>query len=169
MIDHDNLLLSLEELIQSGMVRLERTAGVPTWEPMPGARHQRTIDRIRATIGPSADSPADECGCYHLSDVLIRFIDGSYRRPDIAIFCVDPPDSDEALTMIPVAVIEIVSPGYEYKDLALGAPFFLAQGVRDVVVHDPRSGMVTHFRSTGTSVHQSRVTLDLLCGCRCEV
>ena len=169
MIDSDNLLLSLEELIRGGLVRLERTAGVPTWEPMPGPRHQRAIDRIRATIGPSGHADADGCGCYHLADVLIRFPDGSYRRPDIAIFCVDPPDVDEALTTVPAAVIEIVSPGYEYKDLALGAPFYLAQGVRDVVMHDPRSGMVTHFRSSDTRVHQSVVTLDLLCGCRCQV
>ena len=169
MIDQDNLLLSLEELIQSGAVRLERTAGVPTWEPMPGLRHQRTIDRIRATIGPTPGANPDGGGCYHFSDVLVRFPDGSYRRPDIAVFCEDPPDVDEALTTIPAAVIEIVSPGYEYKDVVLGAPFYLAQGVRDVIVHDPRSGVVTHVRGAGTSIYQSPITLELLCGCRCEV
>ena len=70
--------------------------------------------------------------------------------------------------VIPATVIEIVSQGYEYKDIALGAPFYLAQGVLDVV-HDPRSGLVPHFRGAGTQMHQSPATLELLCGCRCEV
>ncbi len=137
-----DLAAELEELIQNGLLRLECTAGVPTWEPMPGARHQKTIDRIRATIKPLADSlqTGGTCACVHLSDVLVRFPEGSFRRPDIAVFCEDPPEIDEALTMIPAAVIEVVSVGYEYKDLALGAPFYLGQGVRDIIVHDPRSG-----------------------------
>jgi Uma2 family endonuclease len=166
-----DLAAGLEQLIQNGLLRLERTAGVPTWEPMPGARHQKTIDRIRATIKPLTDMPLNDsaCACVHLSDVLVRFTEGSFRRPDIAIFCEDPPEVDEALNIVPAAIIEIVSVGYEYKDLALGAPFYLGQGIADVIVHDPRSGMVTHFRPSGTNVYQSPVTLELRCGCSCEV
>ena len=40
---------------------------------------------------------AEPCQCAHLSDVLIRFQDGSLKRPDIAIFCAEPPDQDEAI------------------------------------------------------------------------
>lgn len=170
MIDNPSLAQHLEMLVQNGLVRLERTAGIPTWEPMPGARHQKTIDRIRATIRPAVTkNDSVTCPCIHLSDVLVKFPEGSFRRPDIAVFCQDPPEVDEALTMLPVAVIEIVSPGYEYKDLALGAPFYLGQGVLDVIVHDPRSGMVTHFRSDATHVYHSPHTIHLACGCMCEV
>lgn len=102
-------------------------------------------------------------------DVLVRFPEGSYRQPDIAIFCSDPPDVDEALVTLPLAIIEIVSAGYEYKDLALGGPFYIGQGVLNVIVHDPRSNLVTHFQPGGTQVHQSPVMIDLQCGCRCTV
>lgn len=68
MFDRSGLASHLEELVQNGLVRLERTAGVPTWEPMPGARHQKAIDRIRATISPIADSNSEQrCACIHLS------------------------------------------------------------------------------------------------------
>jgi Uma2 family endonuclease len=69
-----------------------------------------------------------------------------FKRPDLSIFCTEPPDSDEALEVLPVAVVEILSPGYEDKDLGPdGAPFYLAHGVVDVVVVDPRTGVVFHF------------------------
>ena len=99
----------------------------------------------------------------------MRFTEGSFRRPDIAIFRKDPPEVDAALNIVPTAIIEIVSVGYEYKDLALGAPFYLGQGIADVIVQAARSGMVTHFRPSGTNVYQSPVTLELRCGCSYEV
>lgn len=166
MVDPDDLLNSLERLAASGMVRLERAGGIPTWEPMPGLRHQRAIDRIRAGIGPAPGAPAGGCGCHHAADVLIRFGDGSFRRPDIAIFCADPPDTDEALEIMPAAVVEVLSPGYERKDTEIGAPFYLAQGVADVILVDPRSDGVTHRTAAGASEHVSPATLTLSCGCR---
>ena len=158
----------LDRLLREGAVRLEITAGIPTWEVFPGSRHQRTIDRIRASIGPALDG-GTECESAHLSNVLIRFQDDSLKRPDIAIFRAEPPEQDEALTVIPQAIIEIISPGYEYKDLSLNPQFYLAQGVLDVVVVDPRSGVVTHYRTTHVVNHRAPVTLDLQCGCRCTI
>ena len=158
----------LDQLVEQGLVRLEMTAGIPTWEVFPGYRHQRMIDRIRATIEPVAQSETS-CGCVHASDVLIRFRDGSQKRPDIAIFCTEPPDQDEALTLIPEAVVEVISPGYEYKDLSINPPFYLSQGVRDVVVVDPRAGAVTHHRTGQVANYRFPVTLELLCGCRCTI
>src|SRR5438105_6255736 len=117
----------LDQLINDGAIRLEITGGIPTWEAFPGLRHQETIDLIRASIKPRPDSTTG-CSCVHFSDILIRFKDGSLKGPDIAIFCKKPPSQDEALTIIPEAVIEIVSPGYEYKDLSLNPQFYLAQG-----------------------------------------
>lgn len=168
-VDPDDLLNSLERLAASGMVRLEHTAGIPTWEPMPGLRHQRAVDRVRATIVPAPGAPAGGCGCHHVADVLIRFPDGSFRRPDIAIFCSDPPDTDEALDRVPDAVVEVLSPGYERKDTEIGAPFYLAQGVADVVLVDPRSGAVTHHTAGGTQELVAPATLGLRCGCRLSV
>src|SRR5688572_23992847 len=103
----------LDELLLSGAVKLEITGGIPTWEASPGSRHQRMIDLIRVSIKPLTKSDAG-CECAHLADVNIRFKDGSIKRPDIAIFCEEPPIQDEALTLIPRAVVEVISPGYEY-------------------------------------------------------
>ena len=153
----------LEQLIRDGAVRLEITQGVPTWEAFPGSRHQRVIDRIRASIESHGNAYA------HLSDVLIRFPDGSLKRPDIAIFCVDPPDQDDALTQIPEAVIEVISPGYEYKDLELNPGFYLSQGCLDVVIVDPRSGAVTHYTAAAVFHYTAPVPLNLECGCRCAI
>ena len=71
--------------------------------------------------------------------------------------------------MIPEAAIEIISPGYEYKDVVLNPHFYLAQGVKDVVVVDPRSKLVTHYRTTGVANHYAPVMIELLCGCRCDI
>jgi Uma2 family endonuclease len=157
----------IDLLLREGAVKLEFTAGIPTWEAFPGVRHQRVIDRIRASIQTTPGN--EDCAGAHYSDVLIQFSDGSFKRPDIAIFCEEPPDQDEALTIIPQAVIEIISPNYEYKDLELNPPFYLSQGVLDVVIVDPRSGVVRHHSATGLITYQAPVTLDLECGCRCAI
>ena len=158
----------LDELIHAGAVKLEITSGVPTWEAAPGTRHQRLLFRIQTSIRPLPESDTG-CACAHLSDVYIRFPDGSLKRPDIAVFCAEPPDQDEALTMVPQAVIEIVSPGYEYKDLELNPRFYLAQGVGDVVIVDPLAPDVTHYRAGEVAHHRRPVTLSLLCGCTCSI
>jgi len=158
----------LDKLLYDGTIKLEITGGIPTWEVSPSIRHQRVIARIQASIKPLSDS-GQRCECAHYSDVYIRFSDGSIKRPDIAIFCHEPPDQDEALTIIPRAVVEVISPGYEYKDVSLNPQFYLAQDVEDVVVVDPRSGIVTHYRTTGVTIHHAPVTIELLCGCECTV
>ncbi len=66
-------------------------------------------------------------------------------------------------------MIEIISPGYEFKDVTLNPQFYLAQDVDDVVVVDPRSGVVTHYRTTGIAIHHAPVTITLQCGCQCTV
>ncbi len=165
----------LDEMVYDGVIRLEVTAGVPTWESYPSLLHQETIDLIRASTEPVPapevnTASGNECGCYHFSDILIHFKDGSRKRPDIAIFCTRPPRQDQALTLIPQAVIEIISPGYEYKDLQLNPQFYLAQGVGDVVIVDPRTGVTLHYRTTqSVATHYAPVTLDFLCGCRCTI
>ena len=157
-----------DQLLREGAVKLEITGGVPTWEASPGSRHQWVIDRIRAALRPISDSKT-ECECAHLSDVLIHFKDGSFKRPDIAIFCSAPPIQDEALTVVPQAVIEVISPGYEYKDIVLNPQFYLAQDVDDVLIVDPRADLVTHYRTSGVVTYHAPVTINLECGCECTV
>ena len=153
-------------------VRMEYVRGRLKWEASPASRHQRLVDRIRATLQPrpGADSP---CVCDSLADVLIRFHDPdqSLKRPDIAIFCTVQPDQDTALTSIPEAVIEVLSIGYEEKDLGPdGAPFYIANGVRDVLVVDPRNQRVRHYQpAVPDQVYPLPRTFDLACGCRVKI
>ena len=67
--------------------------------------------------------------------------------------------------MVPEAVIEVVSKGYEYKDLELGPPFYLAQGVKDVIVFNPQTLLVLHVRRDRVERLVSTVTIALECGC----
>ena len=149
-------------------IRLEYVRGRFKVEASPASRHQITVDRIRASLTP-ASAAAEDCGCFSLADVLIRFpdLDSSLKRPDIAIFCDEPPEVDEALDMLPAAVVEILSLGYEEKDLGDdGAPFYLQCGVADVLVVDPRSKLVRHYRPGQSMVEkQGPIAVDLACGC----
>jgi hypothetical protein len=167
---------TIEELILQtdavgAPVRLEYVRGHLKWEASPASRHQKTLRRIERAIQPTAGATTN-CGCYTLADVLIRFPDpdGSLKRPDIAIFCAEPPDSDEALEVLPAAIVEILSVGYEEKDLgADGAPFYLAY-VPEVLVVDPRGGVVYHYRADQPPVrYTAPITIELQCGCRCTI
>lgn len=150
-------------------IRLEMVGGLPLWEPHPVYRHQKAIDRIRNTIEPIASDHLDACACIHVADVYIVFPDGSFKRPDISIFCREPDEQEEAITLIPSAVIEVISKGYEAKDLEIGPRFYLAHGVADIVVFDPSTLLVLHVRRNRTVRHISPVTVELECGCRCVV
>lgn len=161
-------MTDLDQLLRDGAVKLEITGGIPTWELSPSSRHQRLLFRIQTSIRPLPEGDKG-CECAHLSDVYIRFSDGSLKRPDLAIFCAEPPDQDEALTMVPQAVVEIISPGYEYKDVMLNPQFYLAQGVNDVLIVDPRAGVVTHYKAAAATTHHTPVTISLQCGCQCTV
>lgn len=159
-------LLAADEL----GVRLEIVGGLPLWEAHPLPKHQRAVDRIRATITPpphTADGKG--CACVHLADVYVQFPDGSLKRPDVSIFCREPDEDDRAITLVPEAVIEVISRGYEAKDLEIGPHFYRSQGVKDVVVFDPDTLVVLHVHAGGASRHVAPVNIQLQCGCRCTV
>lgn len=169
--------MSIEDLIlrtdaSDALVRLEYVRGRTRWEASPSRRHQKALQRIERSVRPASDA-ATGCACFALSNVLIRFPDPerSIKRPDLAILCEEPPDSDEALDMVPVAVVEILNPGYEDKDLGPdGAPFYLEHGVLDVVVVDPRGSAVIHVRPDLPPVTlQAPAMLFLTCGCALNV
>ena len=163
-----DLDFDLDRLAHEGVIKLEITGGVPTWEAFPGVRHQVVVDLIRASIAPAPHNVSN-CACAHYSDIYIRFKDGSLKRPDISIFCTQLPLTDEAVEIIPESVIEVISPGYEYKDLELNPPFYIAQGVNDLVVVDPRTGAVTHYHAGRAFSLKAPVTVKLQSGCRCVI
>jgi Uma2 family endonuclease len=148
-------------------IRLEIVGGLPIWEASPVRRHQRAVDRIRASLQPAPQN--DGCGCVHLASVYIVFPDGSLKRPDISAFCREPDEDDEAITLLPEAVIEVISKGYEAKDLEICPRFYLSQGVKDVVIFDPHTLVVLHLTPTTTERLISPVDLVLACGCNCRV
>ena len=148
-------------------LKLEVVHGIGIWEALPTKRHQGTVFRIQSRIQPSPGH--SDCACIHYSDVLVRFAPDTLKRPDIAIWCAEPDEDDVAITVIPAAVIEVISLGYEAKDLEQAPPLYLGYGVLDVVIVDPRSGRVVHHDSSGTTDYQMPVTLDLHCGCRIEI
>ena len=147
-------------------IRLEIVAGLPIWEASPAYRHQKTVDEIRASLQKVAGG---DCQCVHVADVYVEFPDGSLKRPDISLFCQEPELTDEALKVLPVAVIEVISKGYEAKDLEIGPPFYLSQGVLDVVVCNPYTDEVWHFQPGREMQMVSPVLIKLACGCHCMV
>lgn len=147
-------------------IKLERVAGLTVWEALPVFTHQTEIFRIQTTIRPS---PGGGCGCVQVADLALTFPDGSEKRPDISIFCRVPDEEDSAVTLLPEAVIEVISKGYEAKDFQVGVPFYLAQGVKDVITLDPRSKEVRHYRRDGTNYYTSPTDFVLECGCLCTV
>jgi Uma2 family endonuclease len=149
-------------------IKLEWVQGTPTWEAFPALRHQRAVERIAASVQPSKKQSEEGCRCEAVRDVYIRFPDGSFKRPDLSIFCEELPDTDEAVEVVPDAIVEVVSRGFEKKDLEVGAPFYLAQGVKNVLVLD-LEGKVHHFTSGGKSVRPSPTVFILSCGCRVTV
>ncbi len=98
-------------------IRLEIVNGLSIWEAQPLYRHQKHIGRIiqGMTKNGATDGP---CECVHAMDVSIQFPNG-LKRPDISLFCREPSEEeqDSALTLMPEAVIEVVSKGYEVRDL----------------------------------------------------
>lgn len=147
-------------------IKLEIVAGLPIWETQPVYKHQKAVDRIRHTIQPTISSV---CACVHIADVYVAFPDGSLKRPDISIFCREPQEEDTPITLIPQAVIEVISKGYEAKDLDIGPQFYLAQGIKDVVVFNPYTLAVLHVRRDCAQRWLSPVEIRFECGCVCMV
>jgi len=150
--------------------RLEMVGGLGVWEASPVFKHQRAVDRIRATIQPVARDSNDVCACVHAADVQIRFPDGSHKRPDISVFCHEPDEQETAVTLLPEAVIEILSRGYEAKDLEVGVPFYKRMGIKDIIVLDPDTNAVLHYAGALPARElTSPVEITLACGCRCTI
>ncbi len=166
MILTDSEKAQIEDADEVG-IRVEMVAGHPFWEFQPNYRHQKRIFRIETTLRKDPGSDKD-CGCFHASDVGIRFPDGSLRRPDLAVFCREPEETD-LITLIPEAVVEIVSERSREKDLEISPPWYLRMGVKDVLVYDPFTEDVHHFRREGEKRFKTGRTVALECGCLVDV
>ena len=154
----DSRLLTADQL----GIRLEVVNGLAIWEAQPLYKHQKAVERIARSIGRMTEG----CECVHALDVYVQFPNG-LKRPDIAIFCREPTEAEQesALTLIPEAVVEVVSKGYEAKDLEIAPPFYLSQGVKDIVVFDPSTLLVLHVRHGHVERNVSPVDIELQCGC----
>jgi hypothetical protein len=63
----------------------------------------------------------------------------------------------------------VVTKGYEAKDLEIAPHFYLAQGVKDILIFDPYTLLVLHVRRDGTKRLISPVAGSLECGCECKI
>lgn len=162
--------MTLQDLLRADQlgIRLEVMNGLSIWEAMPLYGHQKQVERIANSVRP-AEGVID-CQCVHAMDVYVQFRDG-LKRPDVSIFCREPTEAEQqqALTLIPEAVVEVVSKGYEAKDLQLAPNFYLSQGVKDVLVFDPTTLLVLHATPDRTERLVSPVTRRLACGCEVTV
>lgn len=155
-------LLTAEDL----GVKLEIAGNLAIWEASPVLKYQRAVDRIRDSITPREGTVYQYLD---VADVYVSFPDGSLKRPDISIFCTEPEEEEDAITQVPGAVIEIISKNYEAKDLEISPPIYLANGVLDVVVFNPYTMEVVHFRQGERLTFTSPVEIQLACGCNCVV
>jgi Uma2 family endonuclease len=156
---------AMEHRAEEVGIRLEYVNGIPIWEASPVIRHQRIVDRIRASI-TAVHQTGGGCGCIHYADIYILFPDGSAKRPDISIFCEEPAEEDTMCETIPEVVIEILSKGYEKKDTEVSLPFYLTQGIRDIVIVDPATNHVSHYHNGQADEYSSPTQLTFACGCR---
>jgi Uma2 family endonuclease len=159
-------LLNAEDL----GVRLEIAGNLAIWEASPLYKHQKEVDRIRDSIR-KRETEGDSCDCIDAADIYVQFPDGSLKRPDISIFCREPSEDEqeEAIKQVPKAVIEVISKKYEAKDLEISPPIYLANGVKDVVVFNPYTKEVVHFRNGEKRELMSPVEIEFECGCGCAV
>jgi Uma2 family endonuclease len=149
-------------------LRLEGVGGLPVWEGPLFVRHQRALNRVQRSLRSETGAST---ACVHAASVFIRFPDGSLKRPDLAVFPREPDEQETAVTLLPEAVIEILSRGYEAKDLEVGVPFYQRMNVKDIVVLDPDTDTVLHYQADQPTPRQlvSPVDILLACGYRCTV
>ena len=157
--------MAVEEAAREAGLRIEIAGGLPIFEMMSSHIHNDDLFEIAKTIRKGPRVSSSGCGCFVSTDVTIRFPDGSYRRPDISIFCTRPPRIRTAGTLVPTAVVEALSPSSIVKDTELSPAWYLSQGVRDVFVYDPEALTVDHIRASGRERHPVPVELETETGC----
>ena len=159
-------LAQYEEANELG-VRLEMIADQTFWEFRPNFQHQDRIGKIYKSVRPDHESNSGS-ECVSALDVGIRFPDDSLRRPDLAIFS-NIPEQVDLITLIPEAVVDVLSQRSRHKDLVVSPPFYLEMGVKDVLVYDPFTDDIHHFRRDGDLRFKPGQTVKLECGCLLDI
>ena len=154
----------LEQIERAGSCKLEYVQGLPIWEASPVYRHQKKTLDIQMSLLQSGKELG--CACIPVADITILFPDGSLKRPDIAVYCEEPSEQEEATTLLPEVVIEITSKGYEKKDWEISLPFYLAHGIPDIVIFDSIAQRITHFHAGQKDEYTSPKEITFACGCR---
>ena len=150
----------LEERRRLGHDRFdEMWDGVLHMVPPPLGWHQGLAARLMVVLGPIALArdmvPFNEVGFYRLTD--------DYRQPDLAFARPENVVRRGIEGDVPL-VVEIRSP-HDETDEKL--PWYLAQGVAEILVTDPETRAVELFTPTGGS--EGMVELATLGGVRLEV
>ena len=154
----------MERLAENSGIKLELVNGIPIWEAFPGFQHQEKTLDIQISLRDHARR-SDACACISVADLTIRFPDGSIKRPDISVFCNRPIEQETVCTQIPEAVIEILSKGYEKKDIEISLPFYLAWNIPDIALFNPETNRVSHYHGGEVDEFDSPVELTFACGC----
>ena len=157
--------MAVEEAAREAGLKIEIASGLPIFQLAPSMIHQEDLGEIYKGVRKGPKAIASGCGCFAAFDALVKFPDGSYRRPDLSIFCVRPPRVRTATTIIPTAVVEALSPSSMVKDVQLSPAWYLSQGVRDVFVYDPEGLTVDHIRASGQERHFIPIDLETETGC----
>ena len=157
----------IERSAHDPKIKLEFINGLSIWEASPVYSHQKKTLDIQLSLLNHARQAG--CACIPIADTTILFPDGSLKRPDIAVYCSEPAGQDKALTLLPEAVVEIISEGYEKRDMEVSLPFYLSHGIADIVIFDPATNRVSHYHNGQTDEYASPVELSFACGCHAIV
>lgn len=156
------------ELAEAGY-RLECVNGLAIVEPIAGPPHQTSVQRILDSIHCRLGE-ASACDCVSVVDARMRFPDDSHKHSDIAIFRGMGDAKETEITFCPQVVIEVLQADFAAKDIVIGVPFYQRVGIPDIIVFDPETNIVRHWRNGGNEKsYPSPVKLDLLCGCTITV
>ena len=158
---------AMEQSAHEAGIKLEYIGGIPVWEASPVVLHQKKTLDIQVSLLSHAKRLG--CECFPIADLTILFPDGSIKRPDISIFCKLPEEQETACTQIPEVVIEILSKGYEKKDIEISLPFYLKQEIPDIVLFNPFTNRTAHYHEGRLDEYDSPVELTFACGCRATI
>ncbi len=166
------MIFPLEQWIrvsQEMNLRFEKLRGIAVCEANPTPFHQMEIDRIRASVRVTNPNVSG----IHVANVLFAFEDDTFVQPDIAFLAELPIllETYEALSVVPSAVIEVTSLGFERKDLEFKPRFYLEKGVKDILIFDPRTKVILYHRQEWTEPKQfsSPARFELECGCEVTI
>jgi Uma2 family endonuclease len=86
-------------------------------------------------------------------------LEGSAPIPDVAFYRTGWPAADEWMTLPPDIAIEVLSPGQRLPDIRSKIEAYLAFGIREIWIVDPRSRTVEVFAGTARVRFSDKETL----------